>query len=182
VIDQPGSLLAENGVTGATNGTIASKKASFSFSSEAGATFECKLDSEVFTACNSPDDLSNLPDGPHDFSVRAVDMIGNVDPSAASRAFTVDTTPSVSLTVKVAKKGGKVSVTFSASDPSGPVSFTCRIDKKASQPCTSPRTYSGAKAGRHVVAVSATDSRGNAGSPVAKSVKVKKPKKKKLRR
>jgi hypothetical protein len=55
------------------------KQATFEFSaSEAGATFECSLDSAAFAPCASPFTLK-VKKGKHTFGVRAADAAGNVD-------------------------------------------------------------------------------------------------------
>jgi hypothetical protein len=72
------------------DGTVTGGSATFAFSaSEAGARFECRLDAGAFAACTSPAVLSGLTVGPHTFAVRAVDAAGNVDPTPATRGFTV---------------------------------------------------------------------------------------------
>ena len=73
----------------------ASTKTTFRFSSNDGeATFECKLDSGTFDACTSPKGYPGLIEGStHTFEVRAVDPVGNADPTPASRTWAVDTTP-----------------------------------------------------------------------------------------
>jgi hypothetical protein len=58
-------------------------------SSEEGSSFECRVDDQAFTACDSPTTTARLADGPHTFEVRAIDQAGNVDPTPASSAFTV---------------------------------------------------------------------------------------------
>ncbi len=52
-------------------------------SSEAGSSFECKLDKGPYRACGSPTKLKRLGPGRHRFSVRAIDAAGNVDPTPA---------------------------------------------------------------------------------------------------
>ncbi len=62
-------------------------------SSEPNSTFECKLDTAAFAACTSPYVArAPWPTATHTFSVRATDAAGNVDPTPATRTFTVDTT------------------------------------------------------------------------------------------
>jgi hypothetical protein len=78
-------------ITGGPSGTVNTSSARFSFSSEAGATFECKLDGAAFSACTSSKSYTALTNGRHTFSVRARDGAGNVDASPASRTWTVDT-------------------------------------------------------------------------------------------
>ena len=78
--------------TTAPETTIDSGPSPFVFSSnDAGATFECKVDDGEFAACTSPD-ARTFTDGTHTFAVRAKDAAGNVDPTPASKTFTVDTT------------------------------------------------------------------------------------------
>ena len=75
------------------SGLTANASPSFAFSSEPGATFQCKLDGESFADCTSPKPYTSLPDGSHSFEVRAIDAAGNADPTPATRSFTVDASP-----------------------------------------------------------------------------------------
>src|SRR4029077_19894989 len=63
---------------------------SFSFTSEAGATFQCALDGAAFAACTSPKSYTGVADGSHTFQVKATDTAGNTG-TAASFTWTVDT-------------------------------------------------------------------------------------------
>jgi hypothetical protein len=64
------------------------KKATFTFSSEAGATFKCSRDGEPFSVCTSPRSFS-VKTGRHSFVVFAKDAAGNVDDSPATASWTV---------------------------------------------------------------------------------------------
>lgn len=73
------------------SGTETSGSASFTFhATEPGATFSCSTDGAPYVACSSPKALSGLANGSHTFAVRATDGAGNVDPTPASRTWTVD--------------------------------------------------------------------------------------------
>jgi hypothetical protein len=68
----------------------ADRTPTFRFSSdEAGSTFQCKLDSKPFRACQSPLTTKPLRLGRHTFKVRARDESGKLDPTPASYRFKV---------------------------------------------------------------------------------------------
>ena len=67
--------------------------ASFAFAASEAATFECSLDGAAFAPCSSPVSYAGLADGAHTFAVRATDAAGNVDPTPASRSWTVYSRP-----------------------------------------------------------------------------------------
>ncbi len=84
---------ADTTITSAPPADTNATGASFSFiASDAGPSFECKLDAGAFGACGSPKTYASLAEGAHTFSVRAVDAAGNADPTPATHAWTVDTT------------------------------------------------------------------------------------------
>jgi hypothetical protein len=77
------------------------RKATFRFSSsEAGATFECKLDRKPAFPCASPAKVKRLKRGKHVFRVTAIDAAGNRDGSPAVYRFKV-------IKRKKVKGGGK---------------------------------------------------------------------------
>ena len=66
------------------------RKAKFVFSSsEAGSTFECKLDKKPYKSCTSPQKYKRLKRGKHKFSVRATDAAGNTDATPAKYKWKV---------------------------------------------------------------------------------------------
>jgi hypothetical protein len=76
--------------------------ADFTFSSDENSSFECKLDNEIFSSCNSPKNYSNLSSGSHTFSVRAIDMASNVDPSPATYTWVIDNiSPIISINSQI---------------------------------------------------------------------------------
>jgi len=76
----------------AQGSTTNSSTPTFAFSSsEAGSTFECRVDAQPFVPCSSPYTAATLAAGQHTFEVRATDAANNVDATPASRTFTVAT-------------------------------------------------------------------------------------------
>ena len=83
-------IAPETKINSAPAAKITTTSASFAFSSsEAGSTFECKLDATAWDSCVSPKSYSSLAEGTHSVSVRAKDRAGNTDASPASSSFTV---------------------------------------------------------------------------------------------
>ena len=61
---------------------------SFSFSAEAGSSYECSLDAGGYAACTSPSGVG-VGLGPHTFAVTATDLAGNFNPVPAQYSWTV---------------------------------------------------------------------------------------------
>jgi plastocyanin len=80
----------ETTITLGPSGIVDTASATFEFAADdAGARFECALDGAAFAACTSPQSYSGLANGQHTFAVRAIDAVGNADPTPAERAWTV---------------------------------------------------------------------------------------------
>lgn len=146
-----------------------SSEAAFAYSSsEAGATFQCSLDSAPFAACPaSGATYRGLANGAHGFAVRSVDRAGNTDPSPATYAWAVAApVPDTRFTRAPgpylrSKRGGPVTVSFGFAAEPPAASFRCRLDLRGPyKPCASPYRIE-AKPGRHVFEVFAIDALGN---------------------
>jgi hypothetical protein len=144
------------GPTGLTTQT----SASFSFTGEAGATFQCSLDGAAFVACTSPKAYSGLADGAHTFQVRQTDTAGNTGP-AANDGWTVDSTPPDTVIDVAPSDPSAVDVSFDVSSPDGGVAFECQLDGGGFSVCSSPASYTGLASGPHTFDVRAIDSAGN---------------------
>jgi hypothetical protein len=147
---------------GPANGGTTGPTVAFTFTSEPGTTFQCRVDSGSFSGCTSPFTITNLTDGSHTFSVRAVDAAGNVDASPATRTWTVDATPPD--TTILSGPTGVISVTgvtftFTSTETSS--TFQCRLNTGSFVSCTSPHTISGLVNGSQTFEVRAIDGVGN---------------------
>lgn len=156
-------------VTGIPSAPTNSTSAQISFSGEASAVFQCRLDSANFAPCTSPVQLTSLGHGNHAFSVKQVDQAGNTSP-AAGNSWTVDTavpqTPSITGGPAPVTSSSSASITFTG-EP-GAV-FTCSLDSGTFVPCTSPRNLSGLGDGSHALAVRQTDQAGNTSASATRS-------------
>jgi hypothetical protein len=113
----------------------------FSFSSQPGTSFECRLDSGSYAPCGSPTTTPHLDDGPHTFSVRAVNQAGDVDPTPASRTFRVATAEiEVSDSILVVKGAVGAKDHFEITRPSP---STLRVTNVASGPYSGSGIHTG---------------------------------------
>ncbi|MBJ7357681.1 ELWxxDGT repeat protein [Nocardioides sp.] len=71
--------------------TVTASAATFGFAGTPGDTakLQCSLDRRAFADCTSPHKFIGLANGTHTVAFRAVDGAGNVDPTPATRTFTV---------------------------------------------------------------------------------------------
>ncbi|MGH3992010.1 MAG: Ig-like domain-containing protein, partial [Pseudonocardiaceae bacterium] len=132
----------DTSITSGPSGPVNDPTPTFAFSaSEAGSTFECRVDTGAFTACTSPHTTAALADGAHTFEVRAVDPLGNADPTAVSRSVTVDTVPPE--TTIVSGPTGEIddnTPTFEFSSSEADSTFQCKLDSSPFVPCSTPFT------------------------------------------
>ncbi len=129
----------------------------FAISSEAGATFECRLDKDAWGACGQ---ISGLSDGKHVMRARAKDRAGNVDPSPASWSWRIDLPPETSITAGPTGPTSSTAATFRFSSPDTAATFQCRLDGRDWASCASGKTYTGLPQGSHTFRVRAKDSAG----------------------
>jgi Ca2+-binding RTX toxin-like protein len=152
--------------TGPTDGsTINDPTPTWTFSSEAGATFTCQIDAQTPVACNSGTFTSpSLGDGPHTFTVVASDAAGNADPIPAIVDFTVDATPPDTMIDSGPAAGSTVTnadQAFTFSAPGDPAAtFECSTDGVTYAPCASGDSFTFAE-GPNTFSVRATDAANN---------------------
>ncbi len=144
-----------------------STNASFSFTGESGATFECKLDASAYASCSSPKPYAGLSFASHTFRVRAVKGGKTSSEAVYTWAISSDTTPPPVPTINTgpASPTNVTSASFTFSDTEGGVSFQCRLDSAAFAACTSPKSYTGVAPGAHTFQVKAKDAVGNESGP-----------------
>jgi sugar lactone lactonase YvrE len=139
----PDTVPPETTITSGPSGATNDPTPTFTFSSsEPGSAFECKLDSGSYATCSSPKTTAHLADGSHTFSVRATDPAGNVDPTPASRTFTLDT-------ADVSRSGSTLTITSATGAKDNlvitkPSASTLRVTDLASGPYTGSGIHTGA--------------------------------------
>ena len=151
--------------SGPAAGTTTAPDVMFAFSSPVAATFECALDGGAFAACTSPQPYTALADGDHTFAVRAKNSTGTVNPTPASRTWTVDgTPPTVTITSHPVDPSNDAMPAFGFTSPDATATFACQIDGVVTfMTCTSAWTSPALVDGSHTFRVRATDPTGNTG-------------------
>lgn len=170
------TLAPDTTITDGPSGSVNDSLVYFEFSStEPEARLFCVFDTAAEVPCTSPWGISGLTDGPHTFSVRAIDAAGNADPSPAVRAFDVDrVAPDTTLTGGPAQgtvQCGVNDASFTLGSNEAGVGFQCRLDADLEPwACTSPLALTDLADGPHSLEVRAVDAAGNADpSPATRS-------------
>jgi len=149
-------------ITAGPRGTIGTRTPTFTFASEPGASFRCKLDGASWGPCTSPRTLGPLADGPHTFAVAARDTAGNGDPTPAAATFVVDTgAPETVIVSGPPASSGDTTPSFAFASNEAGARFECSLDHAAFAPCTSPRTVGPLAPGSHTFSVRARDAAGH---------------------
>jgi hypothetical protein len=159
-------------VVSGPSGPGAATSVSFTFTTEAGATTECRVvgptTTTAWSACTSPRTLNaNQGDGTYTVQVRATDAAGNLG-SAGSKSYILDTTAPAAPSVSgPASPGNSSSVTFTFTTEAG-ASASCRLDVPTGlgtwAPCSSPYAATLSYGdGTYTFSVRATDAAGNTG-------------------
>ena len=143
--------------------------ATFSFTAEGEAGFECRLDDGDLETCTSPRTYAQLDEGEHIFEVVPKAADGRSGQSA-ELMWRIDTTPPTTTIDSTSAESGDLTVTFSADDAQA--TFACRLDDEAPVTCTSPYERMNLGGGFHVVGVRATDEARNEGNEATTRVEI----------
>ena len=139
-----------------------SPSATFSFSSNETGTFETSIDGGGYAASTSPTTFTGFADGPHTFSVRAIDAAENVDGTPESYAWTVDATaPNTTITSNPTNPSTSSSATFTFTSSEPGSTFQAQLGAGAYVMATSPLTLTGLSDGPHTINIRAVDAAGN---------------------
>lgn len=131
--------------------------------SEAGITFNCRLQSGPFPSCTSPRTYGPLNPGTYTFYVKASDAAGN-ESESATFTWTIDTTPppAPSIDTQPPNPSGSSDASFTFHDPEPGVTISCRHDGLPFADCSSgSQSYGGLPDGLHTFDVQARDAAGN---------------------
>lgn len=85
----PDTTPPETVIDSGPSGSVSETSATFTFSANEPATFQCALDGAAYASCSSPVTFNNLSFGAHTFRVFATDGSSNADQTPAERSWTV---------------------------------------------------------------------------------------------
>jgi hypothetical protein len=129
--------------------------------SHANTTFECSVDGDSPVPCMSPYTRA-LSDGPHVFSVRAINKHGMGDQTPAEHPWLIDTVaPGTTLTESPPAADNSTMVRFSFTSSEENVTFDCSLDGAQYVACESGSDFGPVTDGTHSFAARAHDRAGN---------------------
>jgi hypothetical protein len=89
-LPEPDTSPPNTTIASGPSGTTTNHFATFTFSATEPSTFLCQLDgASDAEPCSSPKTYVNLSAGDHTFAVWATDIMGNADPTPATRSWTI---------------------------------------------------------------------------------------------
>lgn len=145
-------------ITSGPNGLTNSNSASFAFTANESATFQCSLDGATPSACTSPRTYTNLSDGNHSFRVFGTDSAGNVENPGPQRTWTVDTAaPDTFINSGPASLSNSPVATFSLGSSETPATFACNLDNAGWSACTASPVFSSLSDGAHALLARSSD-------------------------
>jgi hypothetical protein len=129
--------------------------------------YECQLDFEPWTSCESPQSLEGLEVGPHTFRIRAIDLALNVEQTPAEIEFEVIPPPVTTFTTTPGVFSDKETAlfTFEANQPGS--TFECAFNGAEWAPCSSPQVFFTLENGTYELEVRATNLEGVIEDPPA---------------
>ncbi|KRB76998.1 hypothetical protein ASE01_09545 [Nocardioides sp. Root190] len=138
--------------------------------SEAGVELSCRLDGAALPCPGRSLTIADLAPGAHTLSVTATDNAANVDPTPATRSWTVDTTaPDTTLTGGPANGSvlTSTSASFRIASTEAGARTSCTLDSKARTCVPGLLTLSGLTPGTHDLRARSTDVAGNTDASAA---------------
>jgi hypothetical protein len=151
-----------------------SRSAGFSFSTTqpfGAGSYLCTLNATPI-ACANPFTLTSLPEGLQTLSVQAEDPSGNIDPSPATRSWTVDTTPPLTTLSGGPLNSSRTnnrSATFSVA-VNEPATLSCSLNGLTIACAPGPLQLTNLQDGSYSLSLRATDRAGNReASPVTRT-------------
>jgi large repetitive protein len=159
-------------ITFGPSGLVNSTNATFAFTGETAATFQCALESTANPiACTSPTTYSGLAQGAHTFYVRQLDAAGNVGSVFASRSWSIDSIPPPApvITYMPDDPNGDGIANFDWTESESGTTFKCSIENGQFTACPSTPDHMAryivdvSNDGTHQFAVRAYDAAGNFG-------------------
>ncbi|MDA0158740.1 proprotein convertase P-domain-containing protein [Solirubrobacter ginsenosidimutans] len=175
------TVAPETTINSGPSGTVSGASQSFAFgSSEAGSTFECKLDTPsdvgAYATCLSPRTYATTVNGAYTFAVRATDAAGNTDATPTTRSFTIATVPDTTITGGPSGLTNGTAPSFSFTTTVAGSTFECKLDTPSGAgsytACSSPRAYATTANGAYTFSVRAVGPGGTDPTPATRSFRV----------